>query len=131
MAGKRVQVFSGASAFVWAVFSVLMGFYRGWSPFLLLPATLAVVYSFLFIRSRRKPLFLLSDEALVLVRKGTKIPLSEIREMRDTGKDRFELLLHTREPLQVFMHEMSAEDQSSLKALLRNIIEGQKKATQT
>lgn len=130
MAGKRVQVFSGASAFVWAVFSILMGLYRGWSPFLLLPAVLALVYSFLFIRSRRKPLFLLSGEEFVIARKGTKIPLAGIREMRDTGKDRFELVFHAREPVQVFIHEMSAEDQSMLKDLLRDIIEG-KKTTQT
>jgi hypothetical protein len=108
-----------------------MGLYRGWSPFLLLPATLALVYAFLFIRSKRNPLFLLSGEEFVIAGKGTKIPLAEIRGMRDTGKDRFELVLHAREPVQVFIHEMSAEDQSFMKDLLRDIIEGQKETIQT
>ena len=89
------------------------------------------VYLFLFLRSLKTPLFLLTEDALVLARKRFSIPLAEITDIRDAGKESLEIVLQGSNTVQVYLHELSAEDQAFLRNSLRRSIQKKGETRQT
>ena len=121
-AGKRVRFFCISGAVTWVLFIVAMGLIRGWSPMLLLPITLAAVYSYLLYKSVQKPLFLISGHELVITKLKKKIPAEKITGIKQVDNDRIELILKDELPVWLLLNELSLEDRTVLKSSINAMI---------
>lgn len=121
-AGKRVRFFCISGAVTWVLFIVVMGFIRGWSHMLLLPITLATVYSYLLYKSIQKPLFLISGNELVITKLKKKVSAEKITGVKQVDNDRLELILKDELPVQLLLNELSREDRTVLKSSIDAMI---------
>ena len=120
--GRKVRLFCISSMIVWTVFTIVMGIIRGLKVFLLLPVSLALINLFWFCRISRKPLFLLSENELIMNKANKRIALEKISDVIQIGKDRLNLILRDEKPVQLYVHELSLEDREILKSSIEDII---------
>jgi hypothetical protein len=121
-AGRKVRLFCISSMIVWILFTIVMGIIRGLKPFLLLPVSLALINFFWFCKTGRKPIFLLSENELILRKARKRVALEKIIDVIQIGKDRIDLIFKDKKPLQLYVHELSLEDREILKSSIEDII---------
>jgi hypothetical protein len=121
-AGRKVRLFCVSSMIVWTLFTIVMGIIRGLKLFLLLPVSLALINFFWFCRTGRKPLFLLSEDELIMNKTNKRIALEKISDVIQIGKDRLDLILKDEKPMQLHLYELSLEDREILKSSIKDII---------
>jgi hypothetical protein len=126
-AGRGSQILIAGAVIVLLLFVLVFMFFKGWSISLLPPLFLASFGILKLYKFNRKPLFIISDNEIIILNPLNKIATGKIIEIREEGKNKFELILKDTIPISLFVGELSKEDRRNLKSHVENLI-GTKKS---